>query len=106
LATVKEAYIAADVGEILEEIFLREDPRNLVLLLDPPATGVSPRVCDAILASLPETVIYASCNPATLARDLLSLSKEYGVEAVTPIDMFPQTAEIEVVTCLRLESRV
>jgi 23S rRNA (uracil1939-C5)-methyltransferase len=106
LATEKETYIAADVEEILGAILSAENPRTLVLLLDPPAAGISPRVRDVILSSLPETVIYVSCNPATLARDLLWLSKDYFVEAVTPLDMFPQTAEIEVVACLRLKSRI
>ncbi len=105
-ATEKETYILAEVEEILGEVLAREDSRSLVLLLDPPATGVAPRVSDAILSSLPETIIYVSCNPATLARDLLLLLNEYVVESVTPVDMFPQTAEIEVVTCLRNKAEV
>ena len=100
-ATDRETYLAADVGMILGEVLSREDPRRVVLLLDPPAKGIAPRVRDAIRSLTPETVIYVSCNPSTLARDLSVLGNEYLVEAVTPLDMFPQTAEIEVITCLR-----
>ena len=45
----------------------------------------------------PATLIYISCNPATLARDLKELGDKFKIESVTPLDMFPQTAEIEVV---------
>ncbi len=45
----------------------------------------------------PATLIYVSCNPATLARDLKELGDKFKIESVTPLDMFPQTAEIEVV---------
>ena len=101
-ATKKETYVSARVEEALENILAKENPRRLVLLLDPPATGVPPSVCEAILSSLPATIIYVSCNPSTLARDLRLLLGDYAVESVTPVDMFPQTAEIEVVACLRI----
>jgi 23S rRNA (uracil1939-C5)-methyltransferase len=46
-------------------------------------------------------MIYVSCNPPTLARDLAELQQRFGVISITPLDMFPQTAEIEVVAHLR-----
>jgi len=49
----------------------------------------------------PATLIYVSCNPATLARDLAELQSRFKIESVTPLDMFPQTAEIEVVVQLQ-----
>jgi len=70
------------------------------LLLDPPATGCAPAVLDAIVATPPETLIYISCDPATLARDLKALSSKYTLKTAQPIDMFPQTAQIEVVAHL------
>jgi 23S rRNA (uracil1939-C5)-methyltransferase len=42
-------------------------------------------------------LIYVSCNPATLARDLAALKKSFHIDSITPLDMFPQTAEVEVV---------
>jgi 23S rRNA (uracil1939-C5)-methyltransferase len=49
----------------------------------------------------PTTLIYVSCNPPTLARDLRDLQGKFTIDSVTPLDMFPQTAEIEVVAHLR-----
>ena len=66
------------------------------LIVDPPATGLSANVRTAIIELAPTTLIYVSCNPPTLARDLKELHQEFIIESVTPLDMFPQTAEIEV----------
>jgi len=55
------------------------------------------------IESGPATLIYVSCNPATLARDLKELEGKFTVESITPLDMFPQTAEIEVLA--HLEAR-
>ncbi len=64
--------------------------------MDPPAAGLSAAVRKAIFNMAPATFIYVSCNPSTLARDLAELKKKFTIESVTPLDMFPQTAEIEV----------
>ena len=101
-AAPNERYIAGDVSMVLPETLdqaCREGGTTLVL--DPPAVGVTARVLDAALAAGPREVIYVSCNPATLARDLAVLCRGFKLESVTPLDMFPQTAEIEVVACLR-----
>ncbi len=71
------------------------------LIVDPPATGLSPELRRVILESLPGTMIYVSCNPPTLARDLAELQARFEVVSITPFDMFPQTAEIEVVAHLK-----
>jgi 23S rRNA (uracil1939-C5)-methyltransferase len=71
------------------------------LLVDPPATGLSATMLKAIVDLGPATLIYVSCNPATLARDLKELQSKFTINSVTPLDMFPQTAEIEVATHLR-----
>jgi 23S rRNA (uracil1939-C5)-methyltransferase len=72
------------------------------VILDPPATGLAPRVAGLLAAARPAEILYVSCNPATLARDLVELRSTYRLESVTPLDMFPQTAEIEVLAVLRL----
>ncbi len=105
-ATAKEMYIAGDVEVELTRsdgfIAVGGDTQrlgsrhSLTLIVDPPATGLSPAVRNAILDLAPTTLIYVSCNPATLARDLKELHQKFIVESVTPLDMFPQTAEIEV----------
>jgi 23S rRNA (uracil1939-C5)-methyltransferase len=67
------------------------------IIVDPPAAGLSANVRRSILNLAPTTLIYVSCNPATLARDLKELHGKFTINSVTPLDMFPQTAEIEVV---------
>jgi 23S rRNA (uracil1939-C5)-methyltransferase len=74
------------------------------LIVDPPATGLSENIRKAIIDLAPTTLIYVSCNPPTLARDLRELQDKFIIESVTSLDMFPQTAEIEVAVHLRTES--
>jgi 23S rRNA (uracil1939-C5)-methyltransferase len=99
-AQPNERYIAGDVADFLGEILATHDAARTTLLLDPPATGLEGRALDLIVAGAPAEIVYVSCNPATLARDLATLCREYTLTAVTPVDMFPQTAEIEVVAHL------
>jgi len=72
------------------------------LIVDPPAEGLSPEVVEAILANPPSTIVYVSCDPSTLARDLKKLSARYALDFLQPVDMFPQTAEIESVARLKI----
>lgn len=99
-----ERYIAGDVAGHLGEILSVHDAARTTVLLDPPATGLETRVVDLLLAGAPAEILYVSCNPATLARDLAFLSQSYRLTAVTPLDMFPQTAEIEVLVRLELSA--
>jgi 23S rRNA (uracil1939-C5)-methyltransferase len=87
----------AKVEELLPG--LEEEPD--IVLLDPPRVGCAPEVLEALVAFAPPTIVYVSCNPTTLARDLRRLTDAgYALEGVTPIDMFPQTAHIECVSRL------
>ncbi|PYL95044.1 MAG: hypothetical protein DMF18_09260 [Verrucomicrobia bacterium] len=112
-ATEKETYIAGDIEEELVGAVHRTargrlgsiaptlNPDKTALLVDPPAVGLSARLRKTIVDLAPATLIYVSCNPATLARDLAELRSRFKIESVTPLDMFPQTAEIEVVAQLQ-----
>jgi len=109
-ATKKETYIAGDVEEELarSDGFSEEGEtgrlgsrRSLTLIVDPPATGLGANARKEILNIAPTTLIYVSCNPATLARDLKELHGKFTINSVTPLDMFPQTAEIEVAVHLQ-----
>ena len=102
-AAPNEKYMAGDVEAHLPAAFTGEDLARTTLILDPPATGITARVSDFILAAGPAEIIYVSCNPATLARDLALFTRSYRLLSVTPLDMFPQTAEIEAVAHLRLQ---
>ncbi len=107
-ASSKETYIAGDVEEQLTRVNLtgqdlkpRTGMSQTTLIVDPPATGLSDTIRRTIFDLAPDTFIYVSCNPATLARDLSQLQSAFDIDSVTPLDMFPQTAEIEAVAYLR-----
>lgn len=98
-ATAKESYIAGDLDLAfgrLRSIVSGFQSEKTTLLVDPPAVGLNATMRKAIVDLAPATVIYVSCNPATLARDLKELQEKFAINSVTPLDMFPQTAEIEV----------
>lgn len=72
-----------------------------VLVIDPPRVGMHKDVVKQVLALDVESIIYVSCNPATLARDLSVLKAQYRVMEVQPVDMFPHTFHVEAVARLR-----
>lgn len=100
-AVPHERYLCSDVATALPDVLAVAPQGRTLLLLDPPAEGTSNEVRRAIISFPPAEIIYVSCNPATLARDLATLVPDYEIRSITPLDMFPQTAEIEVVAHLR-----
>ena len=71
------------------------------IVLDPPRTGCDPRVIAAIIKISPQKIVYVSCGPATLARDIKSLmSNGYAIRNIQPFDMFPQTGHVEAVVTM------
>jgi tRNA/tmRNA/rRNA uracil-C5-methylase (TrmA/RlmC/RlmD family) len=99
-AAPNETYIAGDVDSEFDRQLRDGDSATTSVVVDPPATGLSATVRDSLSRHAPGTVVYVSCNPATLARDLAELQKRFTLMSVTPLDMFPQTAEIECVVHL------
>ena len=70
-------------------------------LVDPPRAGLSPRALDALLRIAPESILYISCNPSTLARDAAQICKHYTLKALTAVDLFPHTPHLECVSLWR-----
>jgi 23S rRNA (uracil1939-C5)-methyltransferase len=93
-------FICKEVGNFLND-FKERDIR--ILLLDPPRTGCSKQVLSQIIKLKPQKIIYVSCAPDTLARDLsVLINSGYNIEACQPIDMFPHTYHMEIVVSLVL----
>ena len=76
-----------------------------IVIMDPPRKGSDEKFLSTLLNKKPKQIIYVSCDPETLARDLKYLSSLYEVNYVQPVDMFPMTAHVETVACLRLNER-
>lgn len=91
-------FICADAADGL---YMAARTRHVnTLLVDPPRSGMDQKMIEAVLKVMPDKIIYVSCNPATLAKNLKDLKHDYHVVTVIPFDMFPHTPHIESVTVL------
>ena len=91
-------FVQGDVNECLSQLTGRPD----VMIIDPPRAGMHKKVVKQVLGIRPGRIVYVSCNPSTLARDLAMLQDPYRVLVVQPVDMFPHTYHIEAVARLEL----
>lgn len=73
------------------------------IFLDPPRSGSTKEFLLSVLSIKPKKIIYISCDPATLSRDLTYLVKDYNIDCVQPVDMFPMTSHVETVVALSLK---
>ena len=98
---VKNArFFAADATRWISEAAAAGE-RADVIFMDPPREGSTPQFIESVARMAPKRVVYVSCNPETLARDLALLTKKgYRVESSTPVDMFPHSEHIETVVLL------
>ena len=74
-----------------------------MIIVDPPRKGLDQPLIDSLLKLQPKKIVYVSCNPSTLARDLASFKDKYEIKEIQPVDMFPHTHHVEVVTMLELK---
>lgn len=95
--------------EIIEadctEYILKNKPHFDVVIMDPPRKGSTPEFLNAIMKIKPSRIVYISCEPSTLARDLEILKNEYDIKIVQPVDMFPRSFHVETIVSLRLKER-
>ncbi|MFS0862576.1 23S rRNA (uracil(1939)-C(5))-methyltransferase RlmD [Fredinandcohnia sp. 179-A 10B2 NHS] len=99
----KNATYAVGKAEHLLPKWVKEGWRPDVIVVDPPRTGCDDKLLQTVLKVKPKKMVYVSCNPSTLAKDIEQLSKLYRVEYVQPVDMFPHTAHVECVSQLILK---
>jgi 23S rRNA (uracil1939-C5)-methyltransferase len=110
-SSVKDAQKNAENHHIFNTKFIHGDllyrlreaePKPHIILTDPPRAGMHEKVVEYLNELRVQKIVYISCNPATLARDIALLSPVYEVKLIQPIDMFPQTYHIETVVKLEL----
>ena len=89
------SFIAGD-SKIIHNI--KFNPNKIIV--DPPRAGLDKKVIDDIIRINPERLVYVSCDPITLARDLNILKEKYNVNKIIPVDMFPRTYHVETVCVL------
>lgn len=93
-------FILADASKGMDPYLNDKD----IVIVDPPRKGLSKELIASLIDSKIEKIVYVSCNPATLARDLELLKKEYDISEIYPVDMFPFTVHLECVTALTKKS--
>lgn len=92
-------FICGDAAEELKKI--SKATKVDALLVDPPRSGLSDEMLKAIEVCAPKQIVYVSCNPATLSKNLNVLQKQYHIKLIQPLDMFPQTPHVECVVLLQ-----
>ena len=97
-------FVVGDAGEFMMDYARTKAPLDVVFM-DPPRKGADQAFIDSLLVSKPKRIVYVSCDPATLARDVKLLSTIYRVESVTPFDLFPMTFHVETVVQLQLKDK-
>ncbi|HMM05678.1 MAG TPA: class I SAM-dependent RNA methyltransferase [Clostridiales bacterium] len=99
---IEAEYISGKTENRLKDL-LKKVPRADVVLLDPPRQGLQKDVAKTVAAYGAQNILYISCDPASLSRDLQELTKSYKVVSAKPFDLFPRTAHVE--TCVLLSHK-
>ncbi len=92
-------FVHGEVKSALPKLY-NEGLNPDVIIFDPPRSGIDYKTLDLLTRKVVKKIIYVSCNPSTLAKNLKVLTKKYTVKSVTPFDMFPHTSHIESITIL------
>lgn len=112
---IKDAKSNALLNNINNANFVLDDASNFmidfakttekidVVFVDPPRKGCDEKFLNSLMKLSPNRIIYISCNPSTLARDLFTLKEKYNIKVIQPVDMFPHTFHIETIALLHLK---
>ena len=99
-------YLAGDTEKLLTDLIENRKIKPDVIVVDPPRKGLDNKTVENILKIKPNRVVYVSCNPATLMRDLSKLESEYKIKEIQPVDMFPFTSHVECCSVLQLKQNM
>lgn len=99
-------FIAGDTEIILDDLINKKNIIPNVIMVDPPRKGLDNTSIENILKIKPKRVVYISCNPATLVRDLAKFEETYDISNIQPVDMFPFTSHVECVSVLELKENI
>ena len=97
------SFLVGNVETELPKLIKEQNIKPDVVFVDPPRKGCDKTALETLLKVEPQKIVYISCNPATLARDLKILEEKYEIKEITPVDMFPFTSHVEAITCINLK---
>ena len=97
-------FFAGDVEIVLDELINKQGVKADIVMFDPPRKGLDKNSINNILKIKPKKIVYISCNPATLIRDLAEFEKNYEIKTIIPVDMFPFTSNVECCSVLQLKN--
>ncbi len=96
-------FYAGDVEIVLDELINKQGIKADIVMFDPPRKGLDKNSINNILKIKPKKIVYISCNPATLIRDLAMFEDTYEIKNIVPVDMFPFTSHVECVSLLSIK---
>ena len=99
-------FIAGDVEEAFDDLIHNRKIIPDIVMVDPPRKGLDDKTVENILAMRPKRLVYISCNPATLVRDLAKMEELYMIKRIEPVDMFPFTSHVECCSVLYLKDSI
>lgn len=99
-------FMAGDVEKVFEDMLNEKKVKPTAIILDPPRKGIDTHTIQTILKLQVPKLVYVSCNPATMVRDLKLLEEKYSVQDIQPVDMFPFTSHVECCSVLYLKDSI
>ena len=96
-------FVLADASDFRVDLAKTSEKMDVVFV-DPPRKGCDEKFLSSIMKLSPKKIVYISCNPSTLARDLGILKEKYDIKEIQPVDMFPHTYHIETIALLHLKN--